>query len=275
MSVFTIFQTWRLRSRYAESLTKYLTGFSSNKDNAVSGWFELPAEKNLFTFLSEKLETEEDFEVKQFIIELLSNSDAPEASAVLSEQLESSEGKVRATLIAALGHLRNEGIRDLLVNMLSDVDERVVANAVLALSRYNDPALVKYVEPLLKHDNNRVRANTIISVWPYVSEETRNILFVKLKVMLIENFPRDTASALYALGEIENSEALELLCSFYELNPELAQGETMIFHQMIGALEKKGERRSVEILLQIARKSSRLRRLEIVAGIGKSYPYSS
>jgi len=70
-SVGMFIQTFRIRKKYAESLSRNLTGFKSKKLSKLFNFVDLAKEDNFLTTLSRVLEKEE-YEIKKYMIEILS-----------------------------------------------------------------------------------------------------------------------------------------------------------------------------------------------------------
>ena len=76
----------------------------------------------------------------------------------------------------------------------------MVANAVQAVAGYKDERVNAQLEPLLHHSNNRVQANVIIALWPWVSDFKKAALLDSLQEMISDPDAVVRSSALYALG---------------------------------------------------------------------------
>ena len=88
---------------------------------------------------------------------------------------------VRSAIIASMGNLGNSGNFMYLVKHLQDMNERVVANTIEALDRVGSLEITPFVTPFLKHSVNRIRANTIITMWKLgdlrVSEDIADMIY--------------------------------------------------------------------------------------------------
>lgn len=247
-----VLQTLRLKSAYTRTLGRYLTGFTGGKDTALFERFDLKGGANVVEFLAERLENE-DFEVQKFIVEMLSSSATPEAVRVLCDQLHKGDGKIRATVVAALGDCAGEAVvTEEVRRLLLSRDDRVVANAVLALVKCNPAHIVSYLTPLLNHAHNRVRANAILSIWPNVDESEQRELLSRIQRMLFSVAPTDCASALFVVGELQTDAAMEMLVDFCRETFIMESNSVMIVRQVVSALGKKRSETALDLLLQMS-----------------------
>lgn len=120
---------------------------------------------------------------------------------------------IKATLLAAVGKFGSKNEMDQIVPFLSDDDTRVIANAVEALETINNPKCVEHVIKLISHADNRVRANVVKAIWKFAHTNimANRLIIDRLKEMMFSSKNLMRESAIFALGEIANDEALELL----------------------------------------------------------------
>lgn len=122
------------------------------------------------------------------------------------------EQKVRATVLIALGNIANPKIFPIIQKFgLTDPDPRVRASAVEAVSKLNLP-LDTILEPLTKmlsDPNNRVVANVCMALWS--AGELTAITHVIRLIKSPDKWSR--ASGAYVLGKIGNVEAVNMLIS--------------------------------------------------------------
>lgn len=117
----------------------------------------------------------------------------------LSERYAQEEdARHRATLIRALGLVKNPRTVTLLSKALRDADGRVRSNAVEALAAQSDPALIEMLYPMLNDSHNRVRSSAAAALWKLGGMGA----VVTLKQMLRSSHKQMRASAAWALGEI-------------------------------------------------------------------------
>jgi class 3 adenylate cyclase len=106
--------------------------------------------------------------------------------------------RVASALIAAAGRLcRSERILEL-GRFLESPDERIVANVVEALGQVRTPNATDLVLPLLASRNNRVKANAAMALFAAGRVEVLGTL----KPMLMHSDPLMRASAAFAIGEL-------------------------------------------------------------------------
>jgi hypothetical protein len=91
----------------------------------------------------------------------------------------------------------NQQDRELLTELLSSADRRVVANTVEVLTHFSASVSVKRVRAL--RDDLRIAANTLIHEG---NEEITASVLKKLKTLLKSKKASEAASGLYALGEL-------------------------------------------------------------------------
>ena len=92
---------------------------------------------------------------------------------------------------------------------LASHDDRIIANAIDGLRHLNYPGVVNILEPYLKHDTARVRANTIVALWNYPKARFR--LKAALTGMLYSQDMGQKISAIYAVGQIREGSFLTFL----------------------------------------------------------------
>lgn len=265
LSGIAIFVAWRLKSKYTESLIMYFTGYTRKKNQILLDQFKVSGEPHFIEMLNEKLESE-DFIVKKFIIELLADSATDEALSILIENLSNRDPQVRATVLSALGKMKIEKFKSHIIKCLSDPDNRVIANAVSALCQYKDVKLKKYIEPFVNHRYRRVRCDAMIALWPLSDCKKKELILNKLKEELSDPSSSSiiTGSALYVLGELDDTRSMEILKQYHYLNVQKnCYDNSMVFDQMVNALSKKADRLSLKILLEIAEVSNK-RKLSVI-----------
>ena len=122
------------------------------------------------------------------------------------------EQKVRATFLIALGNIANPKIFPIIQKFgFPDPDPRVRASAVEAVSKLNLP-LDTILEPLTKmlaDPNNRVVANACMALWN--AGELSAVTHVIRLIKSTDKWSR--ASGAYVLGKIGNNDAVNMLIS--------------------------------------------------------------
>jgi HEAT repeat protein/ATP/ADP translocase len=267
VSILIIVLTWKLRTSYADSLIRFLSGITKKDATALFDSNLLSNDKKYTSYIKELL-TKEDFEIRKFIVESIASIKSDDALQLLLEQLKVADNRLKATIVANLKNYKNDRIKDVCVNLLSDSDSRVVANTIEILSNYKEEILINKLEQFLEYPNNRVRANTILALWNSVTDEKRTDLLQRLDHMIHGTLPNDIASALFVLGEIQSVLAEEWLVTFFENNKnEIQNGDRMIFRQLVMALSKKGSDRMLNILLVLGAHVNRIRKEEIIRNL--------
>lgn len=104
----------------------------------------------------------------------------------------------------------NKVVPFFLKTMASD-DEKLQSVCLRSCQMFNDPDIVSYIEPYLKHDNSRVRSHALISLWKFQDKE---ILKTHLLSFLNTNDFQNIISGIYAIGEIQDPENHSLLEPF-------------------------------------------------------------
>ena len=151
---------------------------------------------------------------------------------------------VMATAVSALGRLNDPSLIDLLIPNLKNKDARVRANTIEALSAYNWEGLPEACFPLLKDRNDRVRVNAAIALWKSGHAE----VFQELEKMSRDRSRWVRASAVFALGEIDDAEGIPILIRM------LHDTEEMVYRNVLEALSWHGDLRSLIPLLNEANK---------------------
>ncbi len=131
----------------------------------------------------------------------------PHVRRVIEGQLKSSNEKVRATAIQALGNYPDTSELVTLMKQLSDQDERVRANAIEALENVGDTKLVFSLKRLVNDNNNRVRANALKALYNLGHVQIENDIYH----MLRDNSALMNASGLWLVAElgITNGDIIE------------------------------------------------------------------
>lgn len=95
------------------------------------------------------------------------------------------------------------------IDELNSEDDRVVANAIDGLSHLTYPGVVYLLEPYLKHDTPRIKANTIVALWKYPKSRFR--VRAAITSMLYSENIKHTVSAIYAAGKVNDSNYVEFI----------------------------------------------------------------
>ena len=92
---------------------------------------------------------------------------------------------------------------------LASHDDRIIANAIDGLRHLKYPGVVNILEPYLKHETARVRANTVVALWHYPKARFR--VKAALTEMLYSQDIGQRISAIYAVGQIQELSFLSFL----------------------------------------------------------------
>lgn len=116
-----------------------------------------------------------------------------------SKALESPDDKIRATVVALLGRIKNPTLKPVFFKALKDTNARVRANAIEGLQAIcTGPELAKLLAAVVGDKNNRVRANAIKGLLDLGVRQAEGLLHE----MAHHQNPRYRASAAWVLGEV-------------------------------------------------------------------------
>ena len=248
-----VLQTFRIRSKYAASLTAYLSGFRSKKLPSLFNLVDVPNVENFLAMLGAILDKEE-YEIKKFIISILAGMNARESVGLLVEHLGKADAVTRATIISTLAPLGRDDCKNVFVTFLDDSDRRVVATCVLALAEYKETSIQERLHAFLDDPDNRTRANAVVAVWKATSDATyRNVLSQILARMLESESSDDVSSALYAMGEIGAPDFMSVAREFIRKNGKRILAVPSIRNQLATALAKIHQEESFDLILSLSR----------------------
>lgn len=265
VSTIMIYQTFKLRHKYTESLTHHLANF---KSRFLSTHFtEVINGKESLSSFSELLERE-SFEIKCYIVEILARVNTKESIRILQEYFTRANNKTRSVIISSLGRSKINWLRPFIKSALQDSDTRVVANAITSLGAYNDPEINEELTKYLHNENNRIRANTVMALWPAADKNQRIELFTVLKNMLDSEDTFKCSSALYALGYIGYSADIKNLLEvfFFERCEEIIS-KRHLWRQCLWAIGKNISQKLIMELLKMSTNSTKKKRKDISASV--------
>ncbi len=177
-----------------------------------------------------------------------------EQRALIHEKFEDPDERVRATVIAYLGQNKDFSLIEKFTIALKDVDGRVRANAIEALSSFlskENEALLIELKTHLDDKNNRARGNACVILYPYYTEECFDTV---VKMLNSENnLMRATAG--WAIGQFPTDRGGPLL-----LERLKAENEDIALGQVIRSLTKLSQQhfsfqRQVQAILGITDES--------------------
>jgi HEAT repeat protein len=150
----------------------------------------------------------EDPSIRLAEISRIVESNEPERFRELEERLmEEEDNYVCASLILALGRVRQESSAPLIRSFLNHPIPRIRANAIESLSKLGKREFLPEIILNLDDVNNRARANAIVALkdLPYVD------IIKPLSQMASSTEPKDRHSAFFAITEVDTEEAYQLL----------------------------------------------------------------
>ena len=270
MTSLMILVTFRIRSKYTESLTQYLSDFKSRIPLSFLDTSEFSGNLNTLFLLSGKLR-KESFEIKCYIIEILIKINTEDSIKILTDYLSQTDEKIRATIISSLTKLKNDNLKPLFISMLQDSDKRVIANSIFALAAYHDHEINEGLQVFLYSKNNRIRANAVIALWPLSNQVMRKNLLMVLKEML-DSFNNATcSSALYAIYEIASiKDTGSLLESFYNSRKDAIISVRALWHHFSHSICKDASQKAINTLLDMSNSVNRKKRNDIALCIAQS-----
>lgn len=267
ISVLMIFQTFRIRSKYTERLSQYLVGFKSRASLSFLNPAEITDSKDIISFLSDKL-VYETYEIKCYIIEMLTDINSEESIRILTDYVYIADTKTRATIISSLARLKLKNLKPIFSTMLQDSDHRVAANSIYALAALNDPEINEGLRAFLLHENNRIKINTVISLWPASKPIQRKRLLSVIEEMLDSEDTDNRTGALFAIGELKSlQETAPLLKQFYNRRKEIILSDREIWHHYLQTVGKNPNEELINVLFELAAEVGKKKRNDIVSSI--------
>ncbi|MDD2715432.1 MAG: HEAT repeat domain-containing protein [Candidatus Wallbacteria bacterium] len=154
-----------------------------------------------------------------------------------------SNEKIRAMTVGTFGEFGDAKVVPWLTQALSDKDPRVRANSIESLEKFQlkDPDL-EMIFKCLDDENNRVKANAAMALWKFGGLRMITYMGGILKESS-EKWQR--ASAAYALGEIKSMQGLDYL------RMALSDREFEVRRNAVVALGKIGDSEAVDRLRDI------------------------
>ncbi|MDD2716592.1 MAG: HEAT repeat domain-containing protein [Candidatus Wallbacteria bacterium] len=144
------------------------------------------------------LNPEVRFQAAQILV-TYTDRDDPAILPLLHDAAVDPDKRIRALIAQALGKSGDRTSYRVLLKLLNDPNDRVRANVVQSLEKFDrKDEVIALLVPFLDDSNNRVRANVIVALWRL---QYKNI-WGTLKALLDHKDDRHVASALYAIREI-------------------------------------------------------------------------
>ena len=110
-------------------------------------------------------------------------------------------------------HLPADQVVPFFLKTMESNDERLQAVCLRSCQMFNDPDIVSYIEPYLKHDNSRVRSHALIALWKFHDKEE---LIPHLHSFFETDNHEHNIAGIYAIGEIQDIVNHSLLIKFIE-----------------------------------------------------------
>lgn len=139
-------------------------------------------------------------------------------------------------------HLPTDQVVPFFLKTMASNDEKLQAVCLRSCQMFNDPDIVSYIEPYLKHENSRVRSHALISLWKFYDKET---LQSHLLSFLNTEDSQNIISGIYAIGEIQDSQNHSLLEPFLQ-----HENKELRIHALI-AQAKLGNANCIPSLIEI------------------------
>lgn len=268
ISLVMILQTFRIKSKYTESLTQYLRTFKSRL--SFFDQSEILSSGDILSFLLQKLRNE-SYEIKCYIVEVLTKIKTVESIKILTDYMSETDGKTRATIISSLTKLKLDNLSPLFISMLQDSDTGVVASSIFALAAYKDPETNEGLMVFLHHKNERIKANAVIALWAVSNPLKKKKLLKVLEGMLDSNNTETCSSALVAIREINSvQDTAYLLKHFYDSRKENIISDRMLWDYFLHAVGKNPSPALIKALLEMSSSVSKKKRNDIVSSIAEA-----
>jgi HEAT repeat protein len=149
---------------------------------------------------------------------------------LILDRLTDSDERVRATSVYILGKWKVEGVQSLLTRALTDSDTRVRANAIETIRAHGlEQLMLKDLEPLLLDRNNRVRANVAM----VLSRFNPAASLATAESMLNSTDPLTRSSAAWLIGSIRPEKGGTILLDVLKI-----EKDEIVINQLVRALAK-------------------------------------
>lgn len=156
------------------------------------------------------------------------------------------EPGVKGALLAVLAQHKNEADLDLIFAELSDANPAVRADAVLALESFYHPSIRDRLLPLVRDPDNRTRANVLLVLGRYDAD----LIAGPLAEMATSREIWNKDSALWVLRRLRTPRAVELLGRMHAEN----RSDSYLFPKVDAALRElaaKGDEAAVKVLASL------------------------
>ncbi|MBD3421046.1 MAG: hypothetical protein GF398_13080 [Chitinivibrionales bacterium] len=266
LSLAMVVQTFRLRSKYTENLTRHLKGIDIHSNEWIKNLSRMPQEKGLLDVL-EGMITHEQAGISDYAIEILANINSSESLDILKSVIPRVDEHIRAKIISALSRLSRQDLAPVFLECLTDTSDRVVANCIEALFvcnyRYAHDTVLRYLD----HDNNRIRANAAVMLWKKADDALQKKIRSILLAMLDSTARYCPASGIFALGEIRMADYLDLLHEFGQKHGALLLSNRSAWRQFIAAVGKDVSDRALKMLLDLCETANSKRLADLSSAV--------
>jgi len=220
LGIVWIFFTFKLKKAYHGAFIEHiLTETRQEEFRSIEDLIDL--KKGTTLAVLKKAMYDKNEKLSLFAIRTLGRTKDKEAIKPLVELLINPdlEPVKIATVVEALGDIKDTYVVFVLSKYLDDPDERVRANAVESLGKIGGPNVLELIEPHLKDSSSRVRINTAIVLWKFGHHEKANKLISEI---FLSSDQESRIRATYSLSQIGSKEMLPLLIeASYDKNPRV------------------------------------------------------
>jgi len=198
-------------ARDVEEAVTRLTA-SNNTDDRRRG-FELAARINdpsLFHRLEQAYQAEDVPFLKPMMLGVLAMLDGVASRPYILEALESPEHRLRASAVEAAGLIQNDDLLQRVLPLLRDQDNRVAANAAVALKDFGSIKVLEALEQMLESEDVNRRDSAAFAL-AHLKSEAALYLLVKASRDPAKTVRNKVVKGLEALAAEGSSEAAEVL----------------------------------------------------------------
>ena len=202
-----------------QSLRQFVQAYRGLGDDvrkkAASAVMKMKSEK-LADEIKSELENASAEDRIQLLLAITAFSEKKQVGDVVAKLLDSSNKRVRATAVKALGACGGPDAASRIEPLLKDPDPRVRANAVEVVEELKGADAKALLLPLLSDENNRARGNAAKALWKLGEESAQRTVMEMLK----SGDPLMRMSALWVLGEIRPTNVENIARPFAKRDPD-------------------------------------------------------
>ncbi|MDD5687248.1 MAG: HEAT repeat domain-containing protein [Elusimicrobia bacterium] len=204
-----LYFTLKLRQEYHNAFIENIISKTYHEESTPIGdLIDLTKGTNLAVLRNAMYDT--DPKISLFAIETLGKTKDRTALKPLVELLSKPGIDIvkKATIIKALGNIKDTYPLLIINKYIEDIDERIRANAVEALGEIGGSNIKDLIEPCLKDPSARVRINTATVLWKYGDHAKAAGLIAEI---FSHSDEESRIRATYSLSQIGDRELLPLL----------------------------------------------------------------